>query len=110
MIEECQRLQIAHNLFAARNSSGYLRVVLWPRRSVLGEKACLKHLLEDHDVNDSAEAKFDVAVAELAGMLVVPDDSTAQELTSSPERLLDVLRNERAEESQMSKLKKALEK
>ncbi|VDL46852.1 unnamed protein product [Hymenolepis diminuta] len=109
VIEECQRLQIAHNLFAARNASGVLRVVFWPRRTAFEAKACLRHLSEELPGSESTVADFDVAVAELAGMLVVPDASIAEKLTSSPDHLLEVYLNEKLENHLVSKLEKALQ-
>lgn len=109
MIEECQRLQIAHNLFASRNASGVLRVVFWPRRSAFEAKACLRHLSGELPESESTVADFDVAVAELAGMLVVPDASIAGELTSSTDHLLEVYLNEKLGNHLMSKLEKALQ-
>lgn len=107
MIEECQRLQIAHNLFAARNATGTLRVVFWPRRSAFGAKACQRFLGGGSEAANACD--FDLAVAELAGMLIVPHASTAQELTAFPGRLLEVYADEKLEKQLMSRLKKALE-
>nr|CDS32448.1 conserved hypothetical protein [Hymenolepis microstoma] len=109
VIERCQELQIAHNLFAARNASGVLRVVFWSRRSAFEPKACLRHLSGEPPESSSTLTDFDVAVAELAGMLVVPDASTAQELTSSFDHLIDVYLKEKLEKHLMSKLEEALQ-
>lgn len=84
VILECQRLEIAHNLFAARDSQGYLRVILWPRLSALEAKACESFSTEN----------FDVAVAELAGMLVVPSDDIRSKLMDK-DGLTEVLEGER---------------
>ncbi|KAM7538511.1 hypothetical protein Aperf_G00000065795 [Anoplocephala perfoliata] len=109
VIEECHRLRIAHNLYAARNTTGILRVVFWPRRSAFGAKACQRHLGCGNEASYPPHTlDFDVAVAELAGMLVVPDVNIAQELTACPGHLLEVYVNEKLEKQLMSELEKAL--
>ncbi|XP_018649442.1 hypothetical protein Smp_144250 [Schistosoma mansoni] len=69
VISSCQDLQIAHNVFVARSkSTGFVRVVVWPRCSVFETK--------NLSTIDS-EPSFYVAVAELAGMMVVVNEDVA---------------------------------
>ncbi|CDS42636.1 conserved hypothetical protein [Echinococcus multilocularis] len=101
LVERCQEVQIAHNLFAARNTTGALRVVVWPRRSVYGAKACQHHPVK------SDECVFNVAVAELAGMFVVPDEATAHPL-SLPSGLHEVYISARLDHQKITQLETML--
>lgn len=96
----CQDLRIAHNIFAARNVTGELRVVVWPRRSAYGAKASSR-LRDNVDKNP-----FDIAVAELAGMLVLPYD--AGENSPTPEELEKTYSRERLDRRLMTRLETAL--
>ncbi|VDN13722.1 unnamed protein product [Dibothriocephalus latus] len=95
-IESCQQLKIAHNLFAARNTQGVLRVVLWPRRSVLEAKAVGSAL-------GGSSRGFNVAVAELAGMMLVVDEATCAALQAEG-ALTEVLMNERLPAAELAEL------
>lgn len=101
LVERCQEMKIAHNLFAARNATGALRVVVWPRRSVYGAKACQHHPVK------SDECVFNVAVAELAGMFVVPDEATAHPL-SLPSGLHEVYISARLDRQEITQLETLL--
>nr|VZH99941.1 unnamed protein product [Spirometra erinaceieuropaei] len=97
VIDACQRLKIAHNLFAARNSHGILRVVLWPRRSVFEPKAI------GPVPGAVASRGYNVAVAELAGMMVVADEATCATLRERG-ALEDILMNERLPDVELAEL------
>lgn len=84
VISSCQDLQIAHNVFAGRSkSSGYVRVVIWPRCSVYE----VKNLF-----TADSEAGYYVAVAELAGMVVASENYAG---TLSYDKVESLLYNER---------------
>ncbi|BHF64012.1 GDP-D-glucose phosphorylase 1 [Sparganum proliferum] len=97
VIDSCQRLKIAHNLFAARNSHGVLRVVLWPRRSVFEAKVV------GPVPGAVASRGYNVAVAELAGMMVVADEATCAALREGG-ALEDILMNERLPDVEQAEL------
>ncbi|CAH8481172.1 unnamed protein product [Schistosoma guineensis] len=85
VISSCQHLQIAHNVFVARSkSTGCVRVVVWPRCSVFEVK--------NLSTIDS-EPSFYVAVAELAGMMVVASEDVA--CTLNFDKVETILRSER---------------
>ncbi|RTG86208.1 GDP-D-glucose phosphorylase, partial [Schistosoma bovis] len=85
VISSCQHLQIAHNVFVARSkSTGCVRVVVWPRCSVFEVK--------NLSTLDS-EPSFYVAVAELAGMMVVASEDVA--CTLNFDKVETILRSER---------------
>ncbi|CAH8459469.1 unnamed protein product [Schistosoma turkestanicum] len=85
VVSSCQHLQIAHNVFVARSkSTGFVRVVVWPRCSVFEVK--------NLSTVDS-EPSFYVAVAELAGMMVVAGEDVA--CTLNFDKVESILRNER---------------
>ncbi|CAH8470130.1 unnamed protein product [Heterobilharzia americana] len=89
LVMSCQQLRIAHNVFIARSkSSGYMRVVVWPRCSAFGAK--------NVSAVDS-EVGFYVAVAELAGMLVVASEDIAS--TLNYDKVESILSNERLPEN-----------
>ncbi|KAK4473495.1 hypothetical protein MN116_002858 [Schistosoma mekongi] len=95
VISSCQHLQIAHNVFAGRSkSSGYVRVVIWPRCSVYE----VKNLF-----TTDSEAGSYVAVAELAGMMVVASENVACTLTY--DKVESLLYNERLPRSTFYTLK-----
>lgn len=94
-------MKIAHNLFAARNITGALRVVLWLRRSVYGAKAHQRRLASQD------QCAFNVAVAELAGMFVVPDEATAHPL-SLPGNLHEIYIDERLDRRKIAQLEASL--
>ncbi|CAH8828478.1 unnamed protein product, partial [Trichobilharzia szidati] len=84
LILSCQKLHIAHNVFVARSkSTGYMRVVVWPRCSAYGAKNISSVV---------SEAGFYVAVAELAGMMVVAGEDIASTLTYN--KIESILRSE----------------
>uniref|UniRef100_A0A0X3NWK1 GDPGP1-like C-terminal domain-containing protein n=5 Tax=Schistocephalus solidus TaxID=70667 RepID=A0A0X3NWK1_SCHSO len=97
VIESCQQLKIAHNLFAARNGQGVLRVVLWPRRSVLKAKAV------GPAPGTVTSRGYNVAVAELAGMMLVADEATCAALRQEG-ALAAVLMNERLPDAELAEL------
>uniref|UniRef100_A0A183ATR0 HDOD domain-containing protein n=1 Tax=Echinostoma caproni TaxID=27848 RepID=A0A183ATR0_9TREM len=77
VVEQCQTSQIAHNLFLARGrTSGLLRAILWPRRSVYTAKS----LSPLDSVAMTNGDSYNIAVAELAGMFVVAGDEVAEQL------------------------------
>ncbi|VDP47543.1 unnamed protein product [Schistosoma margrebowiei] len=85
VISSCQHLQIAHNVFVARSkSTGCVRVVVWPRCSVFEVKN-----LSTFD----SEPSFYVAVAELAGMMVVASEDVA--CTLNFDKVESILHSER---------------
>ncbi|CAH8489249.1 unnamed protein product [Schistosoma rodhaini] len=94
VISSCQDLQIAHNVFVARSkSTGFVRVVVWPRCSVFETK--------NLSTIDS-EPSFYVAVAELAGMMVVVNEDVA--CTLNFDKVESILRSERLPRSTINAL------
>lgn len=64
VIRCCQELQIAHNFLLCRSkANGAMRAVVWPRRSFTGPK------------QDADGRGYNVAVAELSGMMVVASEN-----------------------------------
>ncbi|VDK33571.1 unnamed protein product [Taenia asiatica] len=101
LVKRCQEMRIAHNLFAARNITGALRVVLWLRRSVYGSKAYQRHS------TSRDQWTFSVAVTELAGMFVVPDEAAARPL-SLPGSLCEIYIDERLDRQEIAQLEASL--
>ncbi|VDM31024.1 unnamed protein product [Hydatigera taeniaeformis] len=101
LVERCQEMKIAHNLFAARSATGALRVVLWPRRSVYGTKT-----YQEFSASQGA-CVFNIAVTELAGMFVVPDARTAHFL-SLPSGFRNAYIGERLNRYDMAQLEASL--
>ncbi|KAL5110241.1 GDP-D-glucose phosphorylase 1 [Taenia crassiceps] len=101
LVERCQEMKIAHNLFATRNITGALRVVLWPRRSVHGAKTCHRR------PTSRDQCAPNVAVTELAGMFVVPDEMHARPL-SLPGGLHEIYVGERLDRREIEQLEALL--
>ncbi|TPP61811.1 GDP-D-glucose phosphorylase 1 [Fasciola gigantica] len=100
VVEQCQILRIAHNLFLARGkNTGFLRAIIWPRRSVYTAKS-----LGPTDANSSANTDgYNIAVAELAGMFVVASDNVAEQLAQH-QGLLSALEDEKLPSDVTSRL------
>ncbi|KAL5965547.1 GDP-D-glucose phosphorylase 1 [Taenia solium] len=101
LVERCQEMRIAHNLFAARNITGALRVVLWLRRSVYGSKTYHRR------PTSRDQWTLNVAVTELAGMFVVPDEAAARPL-SLPGGLCEIYIDERLSRQEIAQLEASL--